>query len=379
MGIFHKELDEQINSLISNLKKSSLQLPNNWHWLDYKTKAELVIIEKLDLDLAKKLNHLHDKGRDISPLSSQILQLSSELLNHLESIRKEKNIDILSGEGKRIKSIADEISQIYSREFSKMHQESRKLIYDNKVIQKFKKEIIEILNRKNVNWNGVHKLIISIYCTKSIWLDFTKDETNLLNLIKKGAKYEEYYNAYRGTLAKIESAKPDEMDVTKEGSSWFHIETSPEMPSKINYLGFSLKRYVTVDPFSIWDMLKYLLKLANQLRVIGLKNRDRVNVKIPASFLSFMNHTDSIVVHYHNHKIKGEIESTLQKWLSDYNIKTLDREYERAEHARDFIGTSFSDNIAQTVVNLMTHNFGKMSNEALAVSGINYGFNMSKG
>lgn len=378
MGIFHKQLDEQINSLILELKKGSMQIPENWHWLDYKTKTELKIIEHIDLEIVKKLNQLHEQGKDLPELSSNILQLSSELLKHLESIRKGKKLDELSNESNLIHKIVNEISQIFSREFSMMQHESKKLIYDNKVVQKFKKEIIDILNKDHVNWDAVQKCVRDIYCTKSIWLDFTKGEKNLFNLIQKGAKYEEYYNVYRSTLGKIENAKPNGMVITKEGSSWFHIETSPEMPSKSNFLGFSLKRYVSIDPFSMWDMLKYLLKLANSLREVGLKGKDRVNVKIPASFLSFMSHPDSLVIHYHNHNIKHEIESTLQKWLSTYSIKILKREYERVEHARDFIGTSFSDNVAQSVVNLMKHNYGKMSNEALTIAGINYGFKMSK-
>lgn len=379
MGIFHDNLSDQIDSLIRDLKKRSLAMPDNWHWLDYKKDAKAVVVEEIDIRIVQKLNELHERGKDIPALTSRILTLCSELLGHLEAIRKSRGVDELSSEGRTIQSIADEIGRIYSRELSMMKSESGKLMYDNKVVQECKRAIVNALNRKDVNWDAVQKSVRDVFCTRSVWHDFIGGEKDLLVLIKKDGKYYEYYKVYKDTLAKIEAAALGEMKTTKEGSSWFHIETSPEMPSKLSFLGFSFKRYATLDPSSMWDMLKYLLKLAAELRRVGLAHRDRVNVKIPASFLSFMNHPDSIVIHYHNPGIRREIEDVLQRWLAAYHIKAIAREYGRAEHARDFVGTSFSDNVALTVVNLMKSNLGKMSNEALAISGINYGFRMSEG
>lgn len=377
MGIFHRNLDNEINSLINILNKSSVQIPNNWHWLDYKTKKELLNLEEIDLNIMKKLNQLHKQGRDIPLLNSKILQLCTELLEHIEAIKKLKRNNQLSDETKIIYSITSEINQIFSRELSLMHHESKKLVYENKLIHKIKKKIIDRLSNHDVKWDTIKSNIRELFCTRTIWDGFINGEKDMFNLITNGGKYEEHYKIFKHTLNKIQSAKPEGMVITPDGSAWFHIETTPNNRDKFSFLGFSLKRYVTIDPSSIWDMLKYLLKLAIDIQQIGIRNNDKINIKIPGSFLSFIKHSDSIVIHYNNHESKKDIEKTLQDWLKRYNIKTLKRDYDRAEHARDFIGTSFSDNVAETVLNLMKNNYGKMSNEALVIAGINYGFKIS--
>jgi len=274
----------------------------------------------------------------------------------------------------------EEISQIYSRESSAMQHESKTLAYDTPIVQASKKTLIEILNQKNINWDATQMAIRDLLCTRQAWDYYIKGEKDMLKLISKGARYEKHYTVYQSALKDIENEinKNRQMVATRDGSAWFHIEASPEMQGKRSFFGFSMKIYSTVDVSSVWDVLKYLLRLADSLRQIGIRYNDRINVKIPGSFLSFIKHTDSIVIHYHNHAVKGEIENALKSWLSKYNIRTARREYDRTEYARDTFSTSFSDNAAQTVANLMRQNFGKMSNEALAISGINYAFKISK-
>ncbi|MGV8172248.1 MAG: hypothetical protein ACP5OA_06170 [Candidatus Woesearchaeota archaeon] len=378
MGLFHKELDEQINEMMIGLKNNALKIPENWHWLNYNTK--LTAIEEEDLSIIKKLNELHKQGQDVDPFSKKILQLCTELYQYIEKIRTDKDRNHSSDEEKKIISIIEEISKIYSRELFAMHQESKKLAFDNSVVQESKKNIIDYLNQKDAKWDVVQMAIRDLLCTRQVWDYYIKGEKDMFKLISKGAIYEKHYIVYQSALTDIETEinKNRQMIATRDGSAWFHIETSPEMKSKHSFFGFSMKIYATIDVSSVWDVLKYLLKLADLLRQIGIKYNDQINVKIPGSFLSFIKHTDSIVIHYHNHAVKSEIESALKSWLSKYNIKTTRREYDRTEYARDTINSSFSDNVAQTAANLMKHNYGKMSNEALAISGINYAFKMSR-
>lgn len=108
------------------------------------------------------------------------------------------------------------------------------------------------------------------------------------------------------------------------------------------------------------------------------KYDSQIEVKIVTNFISFLKHPDSIVIHYANPKSRSEIEKTFGYWLSKFNIRTTPRDYARIEPTRDTKNTSFSDNVAQTAAALMKHNFGKMSNESLAIAGINYAFEMSR-
>jgi len=380
MGIFHKDLEKQIDAIVISIKRKSLDLPQNWHWIDYKAKAELAYIDEMDTVLIKKLNLLHEQGKEIPALSSRILLLCSELHRYIDLVRQRRNISSLSAEGEKIKAIIRDIDAIYQRELAMMHRESKRLIFSNKIILECKKRIIECLKRPSVDWNLVETLIREMLTTRSVWLDFTKSETNLFNLISKGAKYEQYHLEYKRLLGDLEREidKTREMAVTKEGSAWYHIETSPGNADKQHYPGLSLKKYETIDLASIWNMLKYLLRLAKELRQLALHTNDSIQIKIPASFLSFVKHPDSVVIHYYNPRNKNEIPRILNGWLHTHGINSTKREYGRAEHARDFFDTSFSDNVAKTITNLMRANYGRLSNESLAISGINYAFGVSK-
>jgi hypothetical protein len=42
--------------------------------------------------------------------------------------------------------------------------------------------------------------IRNLITTRQNWNEFTKGETNLFNLIEKGAKYEKYHTLYSATL-----------------------------------------------------------------------------------------------------------------------------------------------------------------------------------
>jgi hypothetical protein len=144
--MFHKELEAQINEIITDLKNGILNMPKNWHWLDYKNQSGLLTIKKEDLDLAKKLNQLHAQGKDIPSLNLRMLQLCNELQQHLDNMARDKKSGQVSGDEEKIRQIIDEISQIYAREFTAMQRESKKLLYDNSVIHKLKGELIDGLN-----------------------------------------------------------------------------------------------------------------------------------------------------------------------------------------------------------------------------------------
>lgn len=304
MGLFHTDLEDQIEHIAKSLKKESsrlkqefhdkqkeyqenqdnlayqdeseteqLDMPEEWHWLDYNAQDTIHSIESKDLEIFKKLAQLHKEGKDISSLTLRIVQLCNELRQHLEELKKSKgqtDSKSISDEEKKVKDklkmideLIEEIYKIYQQEFEMLERESKKLLFNNAVIQHYKKLIISLLNSKPP-WESIEKLILEAITSRKTYKEF---EQNITELISKGGKYEKQYKEYKQKLNDLETEIKQTTEMyTENDGPWFHVGIAPTLKGKKFYKGFSFKIYHTIDisdEENIWrvlDNLPILLK-----------------------------------------------------------------------------------------------------------------------
>lgn len=174
---------------------------------------------------------------------------------------------------------------------------------------------------------------------------------------------------YRNKLSSLQSSlMQTNMDVTIDprmmgNPGWFHIVTRPESKGKIP--GNSQKRYATIET-SNPNYIDGIDQLASNLKSIAEQNDDSIELKFPESFESFIQHNDTLVIHFKKPESAEMIDEALGGYLSGKGINEGERELGRTKFAEDSQGTSFSDNVAMEVARWGDQNFGKYPNETIA-------------
>tara|TARA_Y100000310_G_scaffold77686_2_gene74291 strand:+ start:776 stop:1081 length:306 start_codon:yes stop_codon:yes gene_type:complete len=93
MGFFRNKLLNEVRDLISALeRKERTVISHSWSWLNPKDKSALEDLENLDLTIISEIKKLHKKGKDIPALTTRILLLANEVLENLESLKKESKV-----------------------------------------------------------------------------------------------------------------------------------------------------------------------------------------------------------------------------------------------------------------------------------------------
>tara|TARA_Y100000310_G_C20565954_1_gene755500 strand:+ start:213 stop:1088 length:876 start_codon:yes stop_codon:yes gene_type:complete len=89
MGLFRKELREEISSLISKIRDESVKLPDNWEWFP-KEKRVLANIEDLDKRILDDFRRLHKEAKDSNPgLAKDIEHIAKTIILNLTIMLKE--------------------------------------------------------------------------------------------------------------------------------------------------------------------------------------------------------------------------------------------------------------------------------------------------
>lgn len=135
------------------------------------------------------------------------------------------------------------------------------------------------------------------------------------------------------------------------GSPWSHVwyENKFAMQKKNlrvseqENVEVSFKQYFTFVPLSkthegvFEEMNKFIQvipELAKKLRLLGLTHVDEIELKVPNNILFFISHPDSLVVHFRNERIAGDVRRAVDEICKKHGI-TITRKG-RAEAGFDF-------------------------------------------
>jgi hypothetical protein len=114
----------------------------------------------------------------------------------------------------------------------------------------------------------------------------------------------------------------------KESGGFVHFTTKTNGPSRQrigaqNEAKVTLKQYFSLntDPSKLKETLNYTFRtipvLAAELYKIAAKNNDQINFKFPDQLFAFMEHSDTLVVHYYNPASGSEIQQTVDRLFPD--------------------------------------------------------------
>jgi hypothetical protein len=110
----------------------------------------------------------------------------------------------------------------------------------------------------------------------------------------------------------------------KESGSFVHFTTKTNKPNRQkignqNEAKVTLKKYFSLNTEvnKLKETLNYLFRnvpvLAFEFYKIAIKNNDQINFKIPDQLWMFIEHPDTIVVHYYNQSSGPEIEQAVDR------------------------------------------------------------------
>jgi len=111
---------------------------------------------------------------------------------------------------------------------------------------------------------------------------------------------------------------------TEEGSGWIHFKIQTERyrrqrvgPKDEGIVQFKEYFSIHTDVATLRDTLNHLFKnlasVMTQLYNIATQNNDQIQLKIPDTLWSFLEHPDTIVVHYRNKNSGPQIRSIVEK------------------------------------------------------------------
>jgi|GEM_PF-1649127 len=232
--------------------------------------------------------------------------------------------------------------------------------------------ILDLLNQGKINsLTSVGMLKNKLYSMLITRSSYESDKGNLPQ------KSKETYD-YQKTTVALETAIPGmKMDYSIDkrmmgNPGWFHIVTKPEAKNKIK--GPSKKRYATIDTTRP-DFINNISAIAADLRTIAEQTDDAIEIKFPSDYESFIQHRDSIVIHFKKDASRELVDQALAGYLGKNNIKEAPRELDRAKHAEDYDDdrtgkTSYSDYICFYVSNWVGENIGKAPNDRIAKTAV---------
>jgi hypothetical protein len=152
----------------------------------------------------------------------------------------------------------------------------------------------------------------------------------------------------------------------RERGGFVHFTTVTDKPNRQrigdqNEARVTLKQYFSLntDVQKLKETLNYLFRtvpvLAVEIHKIAVKNNDQINFKIPDQLWMFMEHPDTIVVHYYNESSGPEIRQVVDRLFPDQADRGLrvksgfDIKHPSLQNSRIEAGGSHSELIAWAV------------------------------
>jgi hypothetical protein len=185
------------------------------------------------------------------------------------------------------------------------------------------------------------------------------DRSNLVSdtLTKDPAKYQQYNASYKQVIHLITQKLSTKGWTADDGGAWIEwFRNGVRGGTKSDSM--TSKRYISVKPEDMWQVLQSLTILAAQLQNVKTQpGSEMIGFKIPTNFGTFYGHKDNIVIHYYDAGAKSQIEQAVQGFFNSMGKREDNRaNMGRTNYGRDAQGTSDSMLVANQVVKNLRHN-----------------------
>lgn len=230
---------------------------------------------------------------------------------------------------------------------------------------------IKLLNNKFESWNSnwFNTLLYEILTTRPEFLKekYLEDNPNFLLNLQKKFEIQSIY--YKQVLIEIEkqSRKDWILDCT-DNPAWFSLKTKnySNNQSWVNY-----KLYLTI-PIKWYDYISKVYNLWLLLNNLSISSLDKISLKVPKSFLWFLSHSDSLVIHFKNIDNKITLETILKNWMINNWITEEKRNLWRVKFAIDSVDDSFTGLISKNIEKWILDNIWKYDNKLISKLAIEY-------
>ena len=223
----------------------------------------------------------------------------------------------------------------------------------------------------------VVKSVLYNFLTRRSSLVEQQNERGETDLVWMKEKFQPQSDWYQKAITAVTNSLEQSGITVNESNGWFGATASERQPNVVPEGKF--KVYESIAPGDYAAFMQSLPSLIIQLRTLGTQMGEKISIKTPSTFLSFITHNDSIVVHCDKKQLQPEIQMIIRAWQQKNGISKAARELGRTHFAQDSEKNSFTDKVASHVTTWLKEHQGNFSEEVLAKEALKYAITFSRG
>jgi|GEM_PF-6824570 uncharacterized protein (DUF1778 family) len=332
MAFFRRELEDEIAYFRRKLADPEYVVPQNWRWWDDREK-KLEHIEEVDLGIIRLLRLFHNDFGQNESLSRHVIDQCRKLNELLDRMISHPNVPYsdMSREAQIVARLKEDINQLLERAAHVIVQpragssDAKFVQCANNMIETGKKVIRNQVSSDNAH-SSIKDEIYSLLTQRK-----TRDEYDKLTKAYDGTQQDLYEQRLREAAIKMKKMIPgSSVDFGGYWFSYFPPNMAERRKSRYGEVYVNFKQYFSFVPTSknseeiFMEILRFidaLPGLAGIVYELGRQENDAISFKIPEDLSIFLNHNDSLVIHFYSRQDLGKvIEGMVKNFFKKHEV-----------------------------------------------------------